>query len=525
MLEIKAENKYKPKYITAASFLVTENCNLACRYCFEKHNPDKMTPDVAKQALNFLFDNAKRGGMNEVSITLFGGEPTLVPDIIEVLFKHGLELKAKTGIKFSANMITNATIMNDRLFNLFSKYRKLVNFNVQLSIDGIKEVQDEYRVTKNGKGSFDLIEKNIPTYKKLFEDYPTGLSVHGCLNKKSLPYLYENYLFFKNTWGIDRIWFLPVCEENWDDNDVRIYKEQLQKIYDYIMTIVKKDKKLTEVYHYAPLDRCLKNGKSGKPCGAGVSYCTVTAKGELYPCHQIYYNDPERQTIMGNVWSGVDDDKRRIFMEYDRTDMSCPESCEHGYCYRCIAVNWVLYKSILTQHRGMYCEMMKVDNQLQRLMRKELEQMSLLNNKKSTGKNFKPGNNPNNPDCLCDSRGNMQCNSHTKDVTNGCDVVTGTYTSESKKYKPMSTVDVLINTFVENGRRYARYQRPDKSIYILEYKKDALNSNRSCNDNCSCGDADGKNDAGVLLQKTIALQTEVLKEILLTLAEIKKSLK
>ena len=37
----------------------------------------------------------------------------------------------------------------------------------QLSIDGNKKVHDSYRKTSAGKGSYDLIEKNLEKFKKL----------------------------------------------------------------------------------------------------------------------------------------------------------------------------------------------------------------------------------------------------------------------------------------------------------------------------------------------------------------------
>ena len=37
-----------------------------------------------------------------------------------------------------------------------------------------------------------------------------------------------------------------------------------------------------------------------------VNYITVAAKGEIYPCHHFYYNDPEKTTKIG-VWNGIDE--------------------------------------------------------------------------------------------------------------------------------------------------------------------------------------------------------------------------
>ena len=213
---------------TGASFLVTEDCNLACTYCFELEGRNKsyMTPEVAKEGLEFLAFNAMKMKQKSFSALIFGGEPLMNPEIIEVIFSHGLELARKYDLFFHTNIITNATILTPEIEAMLRKYRDLVDLSVQLSIDGIKEVHDRYRVTRTGKGSFDTIEKLIPRWKALFEDKTNYLNVHGCSNKETLPYLYDNYIFFREVWDIPNIWFIPIHSETWDDGDVDIYEEQ-----------------------------------------------------------------------------------------------------------------------------------------------------------------------------------------------------------------------------------------------------------------------------------------------------------
>ena len=52
---------------TAASFLLSEDCNLACTYCFELgcRNKNTMTKEVAEQGLQYLSDNAIKNEQKE----------------------------------------------------------------------------------------------------------------------------------------------------------------------------------------------------------------------------------------------------------------------------------------------------------------------------------------------------------------------------------------------------------------------------------------------------------------------------
>ena len=261
---------------------------------------------VALQALKYLAQNAKTNGFNDFNVMMFGGEPFLNLPIMEYCFEKGLEIAYQNNLRFTSTIVTNGTIMNDEVKRIINKYKNKIGLQIQLSVDGVKESHDMYRVMRSGKGSFDKIEKNINEFKKLFKEDDRSLSIHGCLNKKTLSYLYESYLFFRETWGFKQIWFMPIHAEDWDDKDVDVYKEQLQKIADYILEKAKQTKSIDEVQFYAPIDKCLlPDQRPSAPCGAGKNYITITAKGEIYPCHHFYYNDPEKTTKIGVYGMGL----------------------------------------------------------------------------------------------------------------------------------------------------------------------------------------------------------------------------
>ena len=402
---------------TSASFLVTEDCNLRCTYCFENHKENHMTKEVARKGLEYLSDNAIKNGDDFFHAMLFGGEPWLKPDIVEEILRYGLELAGKKNLTFTASMVTNATILTDEVKRIINTYQKDTQLNIQLSVDGVKEVHDKYRVTKGTKkGSFDIIEKNIPQWLELFKDNPQSLSIHGCSNKDTLPRLFDNYLFFREEWGFKRIWFMPIHSEDWKDSDVQVYDEQLNKIADYILNRVRKEGHAQEVWNYAPIDKCFNADiRPEAPCGAGKNFVTITAKGLIYPCHQFYFNDPENTTLVGNIWDGIDEFRRKIFVDYNNTDLSCAKNtpeCDCYGCYICIAENWQQNGSILSVIRGPRCAMSFVERKVQLRMREELKNMGLMD-KQNVQMTREIGNNPNNSNCLCDSRG----------VVGGCDIV------------------------------------------------------------------------------------------------------
>jgi len=395
---------YRTVPIMNSTYIITGKCSLACKYCFERGMPASkrkdMSSQVAIQGMEFLFENSKHMPNNRsISIMLFGGEPTLNPKTIISLINHYKNyMKPKyPNRNFSMNIITNCCQLSDELYNCFLENAQLINLSCQVSIDGMPEIQDLNRIQPNGKGSSHLIPDTLNKWKHIFKHDPKRLNVHGCCSPETISYLYENYCYFKDVYGISQIWFLPVPELDWKPEHVKIYDEQMNKIYHDVLNDVKKTGDVNQAFCYAPLDRFISCNFPDKPCGAGTDYCTITQDGDLFPCHQLYFCDKENETCMGNIWDGVDDDKRRIFLEYDSFDLTCPSSCDHGACYRCFASNYQNRGSMLSQIRGYYCSMMKIDQKYERMLKEELFKMGLLN-----GENMN-----HNPNCLCDSRGDQ----------------------------------------------------------------------------------------------------------------------
>lgn len=410
---------------TSASFLLTEDCNLACTYCFEKHNKNKMSLDVVHAGVDFLANNAMRNGNDRFNALLFGGEPFMNLDAAEELLRYGWEESQKRQIKFTASVVTNGTIMNNRLAKIIEEYRDKVNLGIQLSVDGVKKVHDMYRITKEGKPSFDIIEKNIPKFQALYNGPDDRrLSIHGCVNKDSLPYLYESWCYFRYVLNFKQIWFLLVPEERWEFSDIKLYRAQCEKIYKEVTDEFKRSEDRADTYNYSPFDKyeCV-NQRNSKPCGAGESFVTITAKGDIYPCHEIYFNDDYNETCFGNVFDKrLDEDVRRIWVDYEESDLGC-EPCENKQCYRCLAANWTHNGGMFNQIKGFHCAFAAIDREFQLKLRDEVNKYfndvgevqqkvtdCLCNCREGIAKqgcdvvlnqnNCQSGENPENPDCL-----------------------------------------------------------------------------------------------------------------------------
>jgi len=63
--------------ITTIDLDMTNNCVLACDYCFRgEKNPRRLTYEVGTKAIDWLI--AESGRQKKLSVALFGGEPLIV---------------------------------------------------------------------------------------------------------------------------------------------------------------------------------------------------------------------------------------------------------------------------------------------------------------------------------------------------------------------------------------------------------------------------------------------------------------
>jgi len=172
--------------------------------------------------------------------------------------------------------------------------------------------------------------------------------------------MYESYLFFKYELDMAYIWNMPIHQEKWTEEDVIKYDEQLKLIAaDELKERELKNNDNSALREYSPLDKCLMpcTTRFEKPCGAGFNYCTVTADGNIYPCHQFYFTD-EDGLKTGDVWNGIDEVKNSIFYDYSPKDMNCSKlGCTNYNCYRCIAENYIATGTLLNCELGPRCKM------------------------------------------------------------------------------------------------------------------------------------------------------------------------
>lgn len=137
----------------------TQSCNFACTYCYEKwRKSEPMSQNTEDAIVGYVRNQIQTNGLESLHLNWYGGEPLLQYEKIISLSNR----LAALGIPIKENLlITNG------FFFTFEIIEKLVFAGikeVQITLDGKKDIHNSRRPKINGEGTFDTIIKNLDDY-------------------------------------------------------------------------------------------------------------------------------------------------------------------------------------------------------------------------------------------------------------------------------------------------------------------------------------------------------------------------
>jgi uncharacterized protein len=138
----------------------TLGCNLACTYCYEGLDSVRfMSPEVQESVVAFAKAQVERFGYRSLSVTWYGGEPLLRPELIYDLSRKLIDLCDELKIHYTAMVVTNGTTLTPAMAQ---ELKDLKVSHIQVTIDGPREVHDLRRPFRgHTRSSFDVITSNV----------------------------------------------------------------------------------------------------------------------------------------------------------------------------------------------------------------------------------------------------------------------------------------------------------------------------------------------------------------------------
>jgi len=282
------------------SFVLTYNCNLACKYCFQRTLSKKsraprmraeMTDDILTHHLRNMFPEEYSD--NKLVFTIFGGEPFLPANreailrILRYAKQHSIEVSTTTNALYVPRMI-----------DLFGRDYGKIQI-VQVTLDGNRSYHDSQRVPLSGKATFDNIILALRMLKKTSASVLLRVHTHPQQmqsTRELVQYLDDE----KITGGNVQLYFAPL-------NDFRdCSTEDMSEFRSIFASVAKKFSNppyagLSFLKHMIEMQ-----DESILPktqfCGAGSDTTRIVDPlGDIYDCYEDAGN---RERRIGNISNG-----------------------------------------------------------------------------------------------------------------------------------------------------------------------------------------------------------------------------
>lgn len=287
----------KPQAVT---MLLTNDCNLACSYCFESNKgKDYMSKEMALDILKATY-NPVDPMAGIFTLNMFGGEPLMNWDTFKAVCDYVLE----NNLKIRITATTNLTLLTDEMIDYIDE----LSIPVLVSVDGIKEVHDKHRCN-----SFDKVIENM---KKLIDrDLGYLIEARMTVAPDTAKYMYESVKMLVDL-GINNIANVPASDLEWDAQSIQDYKDNYEKILDMYIDILNDETNKRNISLYK-VDQAL--NLALEPIKEDTSMCNignprwviVDWKGDIWPCPDYPTTDNADLIAgkIGNFYTGVDETK------------------------------------------------------------------------------------------------------------------------------------------------------------------------------------------------------------------------
>jgi len=272
-------------------------CNHRCTYCYvplvDRANAGElMKPEIHDISVDEFFAAAMKRSTVNVQIRYLGGEPLYNwPS-----FKRAVEATFEKAKQYAVNplfvVLTNASLITPEMIRWFKSFQYDLAFLV--SLDGVKEVHDHYRVDTSGKGTFDLVWRG---FNLLREAGITAIPhmVVGTHNQGRSQEFVE--LLSEN--GIKHLSFsfLSMPSEEVKKSGATALKPlaQLQFLKDIYSSATSLSIEISGHWKQAIVH--LINGDPSI-CRGGTRSICITAPGDVFPCQRIIWDPGSKLTIV-----------------------------------------------------------------------------------------------------------------------------------------------------------------------------------------------------------------------------------
>lgn len=277
------------------TLIVTQQCNLRCRYCYVDKADGAMAMTTAQRAVDFAF--AHTAPDEPVDIGYFGGEP-----LIEMPRLRAITAAIKAHPDYRRERVVLSVISNGTVWSeAIADYLDEQEIHPCLSCDGPPEVQDSARRFRSGKPTSAIVEANLRRAVARFADLRVN-AVFGPATLRRLP----DTVDYLAALGVRQIHLNPDYSASWSAADVvelpavyaeigeRYLRHRLRGAPVFVSLI---DSKIAVI---------LRGGyQPGEMCRMGSAEFAYAPAGWIYPCERLVGTGDGGAHCIGHVDTGL----------------------------------------------------------------------------------------------------------------------------------------------------------------------------------------------------------------------------
>ena len=335
---------------------VTNDCNLSCKYCYvEKFAPRNRF--ISLETVKRLFDELEmHSNIPKIWLRWHGGEPLLAS--ID-FFQDVVDLQKEYNKQFVNSIQTNGTLLTEE----FAKFFKENSFEIGVSLDGPKELNDAARVYGSGKGSFDKIVNNMLILKRLKVSFKVNATISK-INIKNAKDLYDFCKEYELPLKFSLLYFSANARDNVDL--LSVSPDEYSKFLIELAEIWINDPSPIEVETLELyLGNVLEHGKHPTLCNFGSKcyegFLAIGPTGDLYPCspfqgyEEYRYGNIHKISLADIPYTPAWEKLERRVEYINKTCSDCPikEYCHGGCPFNAFAY----YNKI--EKKGYFCNVYK----------------------------------------------------------------------------------------------------------------------------------------------------------------------
>lgn len=322
---------------------LTYRCNLDCPFCSTKfggffNKARDMSPETVRAGMDILLSNSVTP---QPHLFFFGGEPLLRKDLIAEGVEYGRKHEKENGKSIRFVIVTNGVLLDDGFMEFLRKNR----VELQINLDGPKEIHDSQRHFPGGAGTFDRVMENVEKAEKHREFHltlrshvpPSHPHFHETMDLLKSRKLFNLKIAFTMVMGME-----SGSEFLWKKEDYERHEQVfLDLVRKYRANISYKRAPGVDFFGLYGYHSAVKT-RMEHFCNAGRVRLSIGPAGNVYPCFTME-DQPGFQ--VGHIDKGIDIFKMTNFLTVtSESGIRCADGSPIGdlFMYFCPYQNYTL---------------------------------------------------------------------------------------------------------------------------------------------------------------------------------------